>query len=591
MLREFYRDSILQAKSALKSKYPLTICSPDDCDYPKNISSDHCVVFEIVTNVLGEDLSLVVAFPQIFPDNIPKIYLSKHDYDRLKPLPHVDANRFVCTRDPEAVFNQQKIGKATIQLVEIATREIIERGIKKENTDEIIGEFLAYWHDDCTYCFLSIIDIPKEITQLSLFELSSRIFGSQHVIAHTKLEAENWMEPLEVELKDISSNPLLHLPLNAPIGWPLPGTNQDIFELLKKNGGEFLQAAEKFFNKNDSNSLILFSFLIENVPIWGAWSHKPWASDVAHGWPTKKLPIALRFARTGNLPIEKIRVERLDKHRIFQRVGLEISQHLDESSVAIIGCGSLGSPLAVSLSKCGMSNFLLVDKEIVGIENSARHVCGIFEAARSLNKAQAIRLEILRHFPFMNCSAYDRDILTLLSKNEKLLDTCDLTVIATGHKGVERRVNQLLLENVINTSLLYIWMEPFGVAGQMLYISRDSEGCYDCCFDSDGKYRYSVAKFNSAFFKRETGCQSTFIPYSNVSIEQFISNVARVIVDIIHTPPEKNQRITWIGDIEVFQNMGFEIEDRWVTTKPFTLTKYSISKDIACDICRNSGSP
>ncbi len=46
---------------------------------------------------------------------------------------------------------------------------------------------------------------------------------------------------------------------------------------------------------------------------------------------------------------------------------------LNQKRVAIVGCGSLGSKLAVMLSRCGVEEFLLIDDDVVFPDNFVRH--------------------------------------------------------------------------------------------------------------------------------------------------------------------------------------------------------------------------
>lgn len=587
MLREYYDKAINIAKNYLEKIYPLEQCAYNDTDYPQNIDPKDYTAYKFNVSVINEKVTIIIAFPSTFPDNLPKFYLSKNDFHRFSPLPHVDKYRFICTRDSEVVsFNQDKVGEATLQLLEIAIKEILEKELKGENPNEVYNEFLAYWNDDCTYHFLSIISIPRKITRLQLFTISKGILGSKHVIARSKQEANEWLEPWNLKTEETVPCELIFLPLNNPPSWPLPSCNADILQLLKTNGNEFLDAVDSFFKVNEHNKVILFSSLVNEKQILAGWRHKPWPSNLSKGFRSlKKLPIGLRLGKSGNSPIERIWVERLDKARLFQRVGKEIIQPVDDFSVVLIGCGSIGSTLAISLSKSGISNFTLVDKESLSVENSARHVCGIFEASLVLNKATAIKLSLLRHFPFIKCQVFEDDILNLLINNENILKGYNLIIIATGNKGVERRLNHLMFQGNIDGPLMYIWIEPYGCAGQILYINKNFSGCYDCCFDSNGLYNYAVAKPNTALHKRESGCQSTFIPYSNVDVEHFVSIVSRVVIDTTLNPPDKNRRYTWLGNIEAFEDMGFKIQERWIAEKSFSLHDYEISKNQNCSIC------
>ena len=597
LLNDFYKEAINKAKQYLSNKYPLEICNKDDEDFPQNISDAPYVVWKIKVENELHPLTLIITIPKTFPDKLPKIYLSKRDYADIAPIPHVDKNRFVCTRDPNVVFiNEDKIGEALEDLIKIATKEIINKGIKKENSADFIEEFLAYWREEAEYNVLSLFTPTDNIESLKVIRFSKPFLKSNIIIAKTKEKAQKWLTPFYIEIDEEHIGEALYLPLPKPIYMPLPQNNKDICEIIKDSGQEYMDAMQRYFAKNSSNLMILFSLPLNGDRILAGWKHLRWKQKVFKGGYIGReynLPLSLRMYRSGKETIDKIFVERVDKKRLFKRGGVGIQLSNKDASIAIIGCGSLGSPLAISLSKCGISKFLLVDNECVETENVARHVCGFFEAGYNFPKGEAVKDRLLRHFPYIDCNAYCKDILVLLQENESLLNTSDLIIVATGAKAVERRLNYLMKKRVIIPPLVYIWMEPFGVAGQILYISPENEGCYQCCFENyieNGKekyrFRYSVVRSDDEFRKRECGCQSTFVQYSNLEIDHFISVVSKKIMTFLEKKPDCSLLYTWLGDLSFFRSLGYQIRDEWLADLPYTVHEKVISKNENCDVCR-----
>ena len=125
-IQDFYDQCISKAKQYLESRYTLETCSKDDRDYPRNLTDDSWIAWKLKLPNDLYPLTYILAVPNTFPDNLPKIYLSKNNYSDISPIPHVDNNRFVCTRDPEVVLiNEEKPGEAIETLINIATEEII----------------------------------------------------------------------------------------------------------------------------------------------------------------------------------------------------------------------------------------------------------------------------------------------------------------------------------------------------------------------------------------------------------------------------------------------------------------------------------
>ncbi len=75
---------------------------------------------------------------------------------------------------------------------------------------------------------------------------------------------------------------------------------------------------------------------------------------------------------------------------------LESGIMLDKGAI-LIGCGSVGSLVAVELAKAGVGRFLLVDNDIFAYHNICRHQCGIYDVGR--RKADALAERILQINP------------------------------------------------------------------------------------------------------------------------------------------------------------------------------------------------
>jgi molybdopterin/thiamine biosynthesis adenylyltransferase len=397
--------------------------------------------------------------------------------------------------------------------------------------------------------------------------------------------AKNWVTPLKIQIDEDETYDAVHLPLPEPIGIQLPQNNHDIYQIIKKAGNEICTTLDKHLNKDSSNRIILASFQLGENRILIGWVFDSWKKEIYKGFRPEKLPLEIRMQKTSSAPIQKIKIERSDPERIFDRGGLGINKSLIDVSVAIIGCGSLGSHLANSLSKSGVSDFLLVDKEKLEPANVARHICGFNEAIRQSPKSQAVKDFLLAHFPHIRCLTIQEDILSHLEKEEAILNRYSFVIVTVGDKAIERRLNYLLLKGAIKSPLMFIWMEPFGVAGQLLFIHPIGKSCFQCCFNSDGTFRFSVAKPNVSYLKREAGCQSTFMPFSNLEVDHFINSVSRRILRWFDEKQESNFLMTWVGDLTRFKSMGYKINDEWIADLDYSIYERPIQKNENCDAC------
>ncbi|MBU4483381.1 MAG: ThiF family adenylyltransferase [Actinobacteria bacterium] len=580
-IQNYYDQCISKARQYLESRYPLETCNKDDRDYPVNLTNNSWVVWKIKVKNDLHPLTYLIAVPDTFPDNLPKIYLSKKDYSDISPIPHVDSNRFVCTRDENMVaFNEDKSGEAIETLLDIATQEIINKGVRKENIEDLTDEFLAYWNEGAEFKVLSLINPGDESEILKIVRFAKDFLISKNILVLSEEEAQKWLSPFKIEIDSSSTQYALYIPLENPIQPPC--ANIDYYRMIEAAGKEHLSAFIKNFGHRNSNLFIFFSFPLKGERILAGW--KQIRPKKVAGFRTGKVPLNIEFV---NSTMKKIQIVRIDKGRLFRRGGIGIEPSLSDKALAIIGCGSLGGSLAMSLSKTGISKFLLIDKESMEIENVARHECGFLEAGNKTTKSAAMKNRLITHFPHIDCQDYHNDILDLLKKEESLLNSFDLVIVAIANMSVERRLNTLLRQGLITSPLLYLWLEPYGVAGQMLFIHPEKGGCYQCCLENDGEFRYSVAKSNEELYKRETGCQSTFIQYSNLDMEHFVIVACKNIITFLRDLPHSTILHTWLGDLALFKSLGYEISDEWFADSSYSIHKRIIEENQNCKICQN----
>lgn len=83
---------------------------------------------------------------------------------------------------------------------------------------------------------------------------------------------------------------------------------------------------------------------------------------------------------------------------IFSRnTGILESDIMLKKGALIIGCGSVGSLVALELARAGVGRFFLIDMDIMGYHNICRHQCGVQDVGKY--KVDAVRERILQINP------------------------------------------------------------------------------------------------------------------------------------------------------------------------------------------------
>lgn len=86
------------------------------------------------------------------------------------------------------------------------------------------------------------------------------------------------------------------------------------------------------------------------------------------------------------------------KMDIFSRnTGILESDVMMSKGVVIIGCGSVGSLVALELARAGVGHFLLIDQDVFGYHNICRHQCGVQDVGKF--KTSALKERVLQVNP------------------------------------------------------------------------------------------------------------------------------------------------------------------------------------------------
>jgi molybdopterin/thiamine biosynthesis adenylyltransferase len=579
-LRTYYSKVLEITRTYLQSRYTLEEGQKDDKDV-KHVSQLNplSAIWRITGSGTKRSFTFLIAIPPRFPDYPPKFYLGEKDFLDFKTIPHVDKNREVCTRDPAIiVLNDSYPGQALEELLYIAI-EILEVGIVGDLKKDFKDEFLAYWNDQVVARTILIGSVPKTPSIMTQFEAKPSLFGCSFLVALSKSEATTWLTRLDVKTQ--LHNPVEVICIHLPeVPTSVPVTVQDIRGFMTLLDTISTRCIKRFCGNH-----ILASVPSNQDLMFFSWQH-PLLPVRGFRKKVGSVPLYLSISnpKAKNTKVIKFQVKRFDRDRLIRRtINMNVITEQD-FRLAIVGCGSVGSTLSMLLAKSGCRYFTLVDPDDLTEENVVRHLCGCSTMAATPKKVQAVKHAVESHLPFVSCEALDGDILDFLISSPQAFADIDLMLITAANMGVERRVNDFfVLEQP--KPVVYIWLEPYAVAGHILYILPNSSGCYRCSFDSNGNFRFAVAENNQVLNKREAGCQQTFTPYGAADLEVFCGMACKEIIRVLHKPPTRSYLATWRGDMEQFKSAGHRIKDDYSAHYSYSVHRRDVNSQATCELC------
>jgi len=150
--------------------------------------------------------------------------------------------------------------------------------------------------------------------------------------------------------------------------------------------------------------------------------------------------------------------------------GIEAQRKLREKRILVVGCGGLGSTLAMALGGSGIGEIHLLDFDTVSLHNIHRQIVFTLEDA-GRNKA-AVTAELLRRKnPFVKVEAFESDFQSYAGSCKT---EYDLILDATDNLPVREHIDAWAKER--GTPWIYASVEEFN--GQVCFFERAGFGVF-----------------------------------------------------------------------------------------------------------------
>ena len=160
------------------------------------------------------------------------------------------------------------------------------------------------------------------------------------------------------------------------------------------------------------------------------------------------------------------------KMDIFSRnTGILESDTMLRKGAVIIGCGSVGSLVALELARAGVGRFFLIDMDVMRYHNICRHQCGIHDVGKF--KTTALRERILQINPSALVKTSNRPIQSVpLAEIEPFCDKDTVMVGCADNREGDFYAAQLLAKpNGMAFISIGCWERAF--AGEIFYCLPD----------------------------------------------------------------------------------------------------------------------
>lgn len=528
----------------------------------------------------NERYHLNVSLDEYFPDSFPLVQILEEDYAKInKPLPHIYGNHYICVFDKTTSIPD---GNNPIDLIVTtisSARNILKSGIKETNKKDFIDEIASYWNLDENHCSKAIIHSFVSHLQnahhISIFHEMLRSQREKFIVA----DSDGAMQVILSNLNSVNGGNCLgensaliegiYVPLTAALYPPFPETNWEWYQLIQSLVKDNV-IYKKFVSKHiKDGSYIMLSIPLSNQRYFLFMiKHAPTLPSVKNGFREGHFPAKLAFRlEKPKRKVTKYNVVDLRHSRIFKRGGM--GGKIDGmNNIGVIGVGSLGSYIAKGLSEYGTTKITLVDDDAITSENIARHLCGYSYLYQP--KVEAVKHELLCHDLslkildyYMSGEKYLHDHLADVNQMEYLF-------IAAADWRLDKLIYNLKRKGKLKIPVVVCWVEPYCLACNVLII-QESQDVKKVLFDKNLRFKYRVIKNAESQFRREAGCQSTFIPYSAYELRRFIYTFLHYfVVNFVRMKKEGNYSYTWCGELSKAESLGCKLTPIYKDVKDYS---------------------
>jgi len=504
-------------------------------------------------------IQLYIAFKEPYSVYLPKIYIDEKSYEEIKYIPHVNNDLSICIIEENDgfYFNVEKLPQIVVQLISDAKK--ILRDVDDEDylNDEFEREFQAYWDiqysskDKSQEIGLSLIDF-QNFQNLKGIKFIDK-FGVYKYLIYNEGEDFNFFKDY-LKFRNINYVEIkVYLAEFKNLKPPYDSSLRNSLDFLKDNN-EFRSRINKFKTydfivvfKNNHNELFGWSYPIINKVIKGFRSISNWQF--------------LNSQLSEQYYIERISFANISPKRLDIRTsGTEINRDL---KIVIIGLGSVGSNLLHYLTKYPISEYCIIDPDILKVENVFRNKFG-FNYLNNF-KTSISKNEILSKNPFTKVSSFNKSIIDVLKESPSALEQYDYRFVILGISRIEKYLIEHFISIKSNKPIILIWVEPYMASGQLIYLCPED---FQKGIDLINDYPYHVLKKNQKLSKREGSCQTGYMPYSDIHLNLFLSSINMILYNLMIEKNNNTSKIfSWIGNIEELNGLGLEIEENYYNHK------------------------
>lgn len=498
-----------------------------------------------------------------FPWSVPKVALV--DKSNFLRLPHVEPDGILCVFPGHAEVNPFTPVDSVRHVLAAAAR-LIEDCASGARDDDFRAEIRSYWPTDDRAPHVRSIINPTGPTRIVHVWRGKEFY----LVGDEPASVERWLDHYSAGhrvVKPAIEEGVLLWQDQAILPIKYPRTAADVLKLAQGESEEGEALLQHLAAKAPEKVVVLIGAKTAHGPgLVGVIIDKPRAESrgprvrgsnpLTRGFRRGKMPSAVTATHyLGGSKVLRSSVERADAAWVHGRGSDPRQPRLQASSATLVGCGSLGAPIAVLLAQAGVGRLILIDPDWLTSANVGRHTLGAGSVYKPKVTALAERLR--RDYPhirevIVRHSAWE----DVARESPELLASSDLVVSTVGSWGAEGPLNEWHLKIGRFPPVIYGWTEANACAGQGVMITANS-GCFACGLSPLGVPRLQVTKWPMGVSQhQEPACGAVYQPYGPVELSHVVAMIADMALDSILGQVSSLSHRVWCARRSVLEGLG-----------------------------------
>jgi hypothetical protein len=480
-----------------------------------------------------------------FPLNLPMAYLLDESF--IGQLAHINESGLICLYESDSLIldyrQENRILKVFIEEIYL----LLENVRIPIFQDELKDEFEGYFSNNLKYVnsfYLAKTEIEKIALRISKEDFKSSyrplLIHDDNLSLPKNFSNVNCINSQKINI--------LHIPLEFGMLPPskryLSNLCEYIKELQKNIPAKFEEFISKFINRKKTkknNFFILFSMPRTTGERTQFLVHYYSETKNYHPLITQEI----------NFIINLYFIDRNNESYLKERGGS--NNNLSKKSVSIVGCGSVGSEIAMMLAKAGIGELILIDPDILKQDNIFRHRLGggslsyLHDSKLNMPKSTKVNLlkyQITKDIPYINVKSISKNFDNTFNDNKVL--NSDIIIVAVGSPMVNLDINSKLKKLGIN-NVIFCWNEANSVGGHSVALSLE-KSCFECLYTNEEGFslnnELSFVETGQNISKNITGCGGTFTPFSYLDSSQTAILASRQCIEML-TKGLHSQALSW----------------------------------------------